>query len=107
MAGLTRRQSVQLWLGLIVWLLAFGMSIVLAAISDPVGDGFTRGINRIGTFFRWQFLAFAAAIYVWLFGRGLADPPRHLQLTTRVPIYVQCLLGLVGVAVVAAAVIFK
>lgn len=103
------RQSgmARIWIGFALWTSAFGLSLFLALTSEPVGEGFTRGLNRIGTFFRWQFLSFALAIFVWLSGRSRTDLPPSLRVLVRAPIYLQCLLGLIGVLVVAAAIILK
>lgn len=85
------------------WAAAFALSLYLAAGTEPTGDGFTRGLNRIGTFFRWQFLAFALAIVTWISARGRADLSGGMRLMARAPITIQCLLGLLGVAVVLLA----
>ena len=90
-----------------LWLLAFALSIVLMLRTEPVGDGFTRGLNRVGVFFRWQFLAFACAIFAFLSTRRQENLSRGLALLGRVPIYVQCLLGLLGALVVLSAIVFK
>lgn len=97
----------RLWIGLALWAGAFGLSLFLTSTSEPVGEGFTRALNRIGTFFRWQFLSFALAIFVWVSGRSRTDLPPSLRVLVRVPIYLQCLLGMIGVLVVAAAILFK
>ena len=93
--------------GVALWALAFALSLVLAFATEPAGSGFTRGMSRIGTFFRWQFLAFALAIFVWLSGRGRTGLSKGLGALSRVPIYIQCLLGLIGVVVAALAVILR
>lgn len=88
-----------------LWALAFGLSLYLAATTVPDGDGFTRGMNRIGTFFRWQFLAFALALVTWMTARGRPDLSRWQLLMARTPIAIQCLLGLAGVIVVVLALV--
>lgn len=101
------RRRLKIWVGFAFWLLAFGLSLTLALASEPTGSGFTRGLNRVGTLFRWQFLAFALAIFVWISGRGAAESLGRLQVLSRVPIYIQCLLGLVAAAIVVLAVVFR
>ncbi len=89
----------------VLWMIAFGLSLFLAASTEPAGSGFTGGINRVGTFFRWQFLAFALAIITWTAARGRSDLSRALRLMARIPITIQCFLGLVGVVIVILAVV--
>ncbi len=101
------RRQLKVPIGFALWLFAFGLSLAIALLAEPTGSGFTRGLNRVGTFFRWQFLAFALAIFVWLSGRELSRPGASASLLSRIPIYLQCLLGLVGVGIVALAVIFR
>jgi hypothetical protein len=101
------RRQLKVRIGFALWLLAFGLSLAIALVSEPTGSGFTRGLNRIGTFFRWQFLAFALAIFVWLAGRDPSQAGASAPLLSRIPIYLQCLLGLIGVGIVALAVILR
>ena len=55
-----------LW-GLIgLWGLLFAGAFIAFAMTDPTGDGFTRGINRVMAFLGWQLAAGAVAILVWL-----------------------------------------
>ena len=91
----------------LLWVIAFGLSVFLAANTEATGSGFTAGLNRIGTFFRWQFLAFALAILTWRTGRGRSDLSTVNRLMVRVPITIQCLLGLAAVVVVILGVAFR
>lgn len=90
-----------------LWAAAFGLSVVLAVLEEPTGSSFVRGMNRVGTFFRWQFLAFALAIVVWTQTRGRSDLSPRIVWLGRLPIAIQCALGLVGVVVVILAIILK
>lgn len=90
-----------------LWLLAFALSVVLMLTTEPAGDGFTRGLNRIGVFFRWQFLAFACAIFAFLATRRQENLSRGFAWLGRLPIYVQCVLGLLGALIVVAAIVFQ
>lgn len=55
---------------LALWLVAWGYSLVFLALTQPTGDGFTRGMNRITGFLGWQGVAGMLAIAVWGVGRG-------------------------------------
>ena len=105
--GSVRNSAFGVQVAFVLWIIAFGLSMVLAASAEPEGTGFTRGMNRIGTFFRWQFLAFAFAIVTWMTARSRSDLSPGLRLLARAPITIQCLLGVVGVVIVTLAVVFK
>ncbi len=71
------------------WLMAYGYSFVAFAVTEPDGDGFTRGANRILQFLGWQGVAglFALAVFgvsrAWPRGsavRRLATAPLGLAL---------------------------
>ena len=102
-----RNPSLGVQIAFVLWMIAFGLSLVLAAGTEPVGTGFTRGLSRIGVFFRWQFLAFALAIITWRIARGSSDLSGGLRRMARVAITIQCLLGLLGVVIVILAVVLE
>ncbi len=91
----------------VLWMIAVGLSLVLSAGVEPMGSGFTGSMNRVGTFFRWQFLAFAMAIITWMLARGRSDLSKAVRMMARVPITIQCLLGFAGAVVVILALVFK
>ncbi len=51
---------------LAIWLLLFAGAFVAFAMVGPEGDGFTRGLNRIGAFVGWQIAAGFFGLIVWL-----------------------------------------
>ena len=55
-----------------MWALAFGLSFFLFMTTEPTGDGFTRGINRVGLFFGWQGVAAILALAAFGVSRSLA-----------------------------------
>lgn len=77
-----------------VWLLLYGYSFWAFATTPKTGDGFTRGLNRVTTFFGWQLAAAIPAFAAWAVGR---DWPRGsgVRYVSRVPILLA--LGLVAV----------
>lgn len=105
--GSARHPALGVWIVSLLWLIAFGLSVVLALNTVPTGSGFTRGMNRVGTFFRWQFLAFAIAISNWMIARGRSDLSNAVRGMARVPIVVQSLLGLAGLLIVILVAVFK
>ena len=52
-----------------LWALVFGWSFVALAFTAPTDFGFTRGMNRIEVFAKWQFLAGVLAIVLAATGR--------------------------------------
>ncbi|MEL6642932.1 MAG: hypothetical protein AAFQ79_03285 [Pseudomonadota bacterium] len=83
-----------------LWLLAFGYSFVAYTTTEATGDGFVRGVNRVGAFFGWQGVAGLLAIAIWGVGRRWpkGSPVRRMSL---IPIGLALLLvaGVVGVIV--------
>ena len=59
-------------IGLTLWALAFAASFVMTGMTDPTGDGFTRGLNRVTTFLGWQGAAGLIGIVLWVVGNGFA-----------------------------------
>ncbi|TYB82294.1 hypothetical protein [Maritimibacter fusiformis] len=70
-----------LWIGLGLWALAFAASFIVTGLTDPTGDGFTRGLNRVTTFLGWQVAAGLIGIVLWVVGNGLDKGtwPRRLS----------------------------
>ena len=60
-----------IWLILAAWLCAVTAS-VYALNVEPVGDGFTRGMNRVTGFLVWQFGATIPAFAAFIASHGLA-----------------------------------
>jgi hypothetical protein len=79
------------------WILAFGYAFVHFAVTEPSGDGFVRGANRVLGFLGWQGIAGMIAIAIWGVGRAwpTGHPARRLSL---VPIAIALMLvsGLLG-----------
>lgn len=105
--GNERNPTLGVLAAFLFWLIAFALSLVLAAKVEPTGSGFTSSMNRVGTFFRWQFLAFALAIITWMIARGRSDLSSAIRLMARAPITIQCLLGFAGVVIVILAVVLR
>jgi hypothetical protein len=90
----------------IAWagLAGYGLCVYLA--MEPTGDGFTRGLNRAGEFFKWEAYALALAIAAWLFARVSASAQGPLgRWLGRIPIIVSGGFFLVVAAAVIGAVI--
>jgi hypothetical protein len=54
-----------------VWLILFVGAFVAFRLTEPTGDSFTRGLNRMGVFFAWQGLAAIVAIVGAVAARGV------------------------------------
>ena len=62
------------WLGavLVAWAVVWGASWLLPWQLEPTGDGFTRGMNRLGAFFALQLAALVPAVAALVLARRLA-----------------------------------
>jgi hypothetical protein len=45
-----------------LWAALFLASFLALLVTEPAGDGFTRGLNRLASFMTWQGVAFLPAI---------------------------------------------
>lgn len=80
-----------LWSLFALWLLTYAWSFVAFQTTEPTGDSFTRGLNRISTFLGWQVSAAIIGVPVWMLGRmyGKASVASWF---TRLPLVLACLL---------------
>jgi len=53
-----------------LWLAAYGYSVYYGLRTDPTGDGFTRGLNRVTGFLGWQGVAGILAFACFGVGRS-------------------------------------
>ena len=97
---MTRRRTVNVLL--LIWAVVFVLSIALAWLQEPTGDGFTRGLNRLGVFFGWQGVALAIAVIAWLMGRGVDYERPRSRWLTRIPaiIHASMVVLIVGLVVI-------
>lgn len=58
-----------LWSLFALWLLTYVWSFVVFQSTEPTGDSFTRGLNRISNFLGWQVAAAIIGVPVWFLGR--------------------------------------
>jgi hypothetical protein len=56
-----------------LWLVLFVVAVVAMRATEPVGSGFTRGLNRVGVFFQWQTVSFAAAVVCFAVTRAARE----------------------------------
>lgn len=56
-----------------LWLVLFVAAVVAMRATEPVGSGFTRGLNRVGVFFQWQAVSFAAAVVCFAVTRAARE----------------------------------
>lgn len=72
------------WLSLLVWAGLYAWSFLSFVVIEPTGDGFTRGLNRVGGFLLWQVAAGITAIVVWRAGLALQSGAK-LRWLARLP----------------------
>ena len=55
-----------------IWVGLYAASVLVAAFTAPAGDGFVRGVNRLGVFLQFQGAASILALVLWRMARGLS-----------------------------------
>lgn len=75
-----------IWTCAIIWV-AFAVQGVFAYLTlEPTDSGFTRGLNRVMAFLRWEAFALGAAVVGYIAGRGM--PKGNLsRFAARWPLY--------------------
>ena len=81
-----------------LWSLAYLWSFSILIWTEPAGDGFTRGLNRVAGFFGWQLGAAIIGFLICMFGRQLPNGGRRWL--SRMPI----LLGFLPILFVLAVI---
>ena len=88
----------------LLWATVFVASYVAPMMITPEGDGFTRGLNRIGYWFWPQVVAFVLAIVVWtMAGARRAQLSNGIVWLARLPLLVIAAQVLILIAVVIFA----
>lgn len=87
----------------IFWLVCFVASFSLPFFMEATGDGFTRGLNRVGAFLGWQFGATVIALIGFILGIGKTRGRVSLAWLSKGPFFVQLALlaAFVGLIVFA------
>lgn len=87
------------WGLLIIWSLVFAASVLFPFMQEATGDGFTRGLNRVGTFFGLQFAAGLIAVFIWPLSKHLGSTRAALWLG-RTPAIIAATLLVLVIAVI-------
>ena len=85
-----------------LWAFTYIGSIVVLQVTEPTGDGMTRGLNRLTSFLSWQLVAAFFAIGVWIAGNGLPKGSQA-RLFSRIPSVLAGVLILLALGVVVFA----
>jgi hypothetical protein len=92
----------------VLWLALFVASFVVLLTTEPVGDGFTRGLNRLAAFMTWQGVAFAPAVVcAFLTYRAGDEAGRDGKLIGYGPLAVSVLLIGLLIAIIAFRVLVQ
>jgi hypothetical protein len=88
---------------LTVWALVFALAFVAPRLMVTQGDGFTRGLDRVGAFFMWQlaaaFLSVILAVVAW---SGMKSRPGFKWLfSVPLMLHLVLIISLIGVFVFA------
>lgn len=91
-----------LWSLFALWLLTYGWSFFVYQTTEPTGDSFTRGLNRISAFLGWQVAAGVIGVPVWFLGRMNAKTS-IASWFTRLPLILAALLVVIPAGLFAVA----
>ena len=94
-------------IGLVLaWAMIFAASYAVPMSMEATGDGFTRGLNRLGYWFWPQVAAFVLAIVVWTVAAGRrAELSNGLFWLARLPLIAVAVQVAVFIALVIYAMI--
>lgn len=70
MSGPSDGQRLLLTVLFATWLIAFGYAFFSFAATQPRGDGFVRGMNRVTSYLGWQGIAGMISVAIFSVGRG-------------------------------------
>ncbi len=87
------------WGLLIVWAGVYVASFIIPFSYEATGDGFTRGLNRVGAFFGWQTAAGLLAVWLWPLSRHLGAD-KATRWLGRVPVILAATLVILCVAAI-------
>ena len=93
-----------LWALLALWAALYASSFVLSYLTEPTGDSFTRGFNRLSLFLQLQGAACVLAVILWIQGRTVRRGT-SLRRLTRLPGILALLLVLALIGIIASAVL--
>jgi hypothetical protein len=88
---------------LLLWLVFMALSGA-SLLAEPLGDGFTRGLNRVTGFLGWQIAGAVLALALWL-SSGTLEKGRPMRRICRIPGVWALVLGGLIAAWIAVAVI--
>ncbi|PKP85389.1 MAG: hypothetical protein CVT80_02835 [Alphaproteobacteria bacterium HGW-Alphaproteobacteria-2] len=80
------------WLLAALWALLWGGSFAAVWLTEPTGDGFTRGLDRLARFAGLQAAAGMTAVPLWLGGRRRFPRGTAPRWLSRVPLLLAALL---------------
>ena len=75
-----------------LWLICSVLTYVHPIFIEPTGDGFTRGLNRLGAALGWQAAASLFALLAFVTGVGKLSSNLLLKWVSRIPGIIQLLL---------------
>jgi hypothetical protein len=88
------------------WAALFLASFIIWQATDPTGDGFARGLNRLASFMTWQGVAFGLAVVsAFVTSRGAGS--RNFKLIGYGPLVASVLLLGMLVAIIAFRVLVQ
>lgn len=90
-----------------LWLALFVASFIVALTTEPTGDSFTRGLNRLASFMTWQAAAFASAVVGAFLTYSARDAAGRSKLLGYGPLVVSVALVGLLIAIIAFRVLLQ
>lgn len=84
-----------------IWAALYAASFLVPYVTPSEDFGFTRGMNRVEVFFKYQLAAAALSVVLWWMGNAL--PARWQRWLSRIPALLAIGLVLLVVGVIVAA----
>jgi hypothetical protein len=84
-----------------LWALLFVLSFIVFATTEPLDSGFTKGLNRVGEWLKWQAAALVAAVGLFIFARNqVGNLTRQETWIANAPLVISG--GIAGILILAA-----
>lgn len=85
----------------VAWAIAMVFSIALPLLTEPAGDGFTRGLNRLVAFAGWQTLALIFAVGASIaFAASPKPRPRVIKIAGLIPIAISAIMVVIVIGTI-------
>ncbi|MHA7870905.1 MAG: hypothetical protein ACX939_01005, partial [Hyphococcus sp.] len=84
---MNRLGAALVWFFLLVWIALVAKGFLVYIALEPTDSGFTRGLNRVIAFLRWEAYALAVALLAFVAGRS-SDAQGVTRFLSRTPLWI-------------------